>query len=118
MFDSVAATGARNLTWDDNSEYDNSRADDEASGKFVRMTEGPYPFSFELLEPNDHIQDGGYFNTIVMTGKVIDVATGIESSTDKTITLTGGYYKAAGDIPIDGAGKISVSGEAESIEIV
>lgn len=117
-FNNQVVTGARDLTWDDDSEYDNSRADDEESGKFVRMSKGPYPFTFDMIEPNDHVQDGDYFSSIVMTGKVVDVNSGVETSVDKTITLSDGYYKAGGNIPIEGAGKIPVSGQARTRTIV
>ena len=106
----VAVAGARNFNVGDDSEYDNSRADDEASGSFVRMTEGPYPFSFELLASDSNVVSD-YIATAVLTYKEISVTNAVETSTDKTITLSDGYLKYSNDVPVDGAGRLPVEGQ-------
>jgi hypothetical protein len=106
----AAVAGVRNVKLTDKSEYNGDRADDEASGTFVRMTEGPYDIGFEMLARDSNITTG-YKASLVVTGKEISVANATETSVSKTWTLSNGYLVVDADLPIDGPGRIPVRGE-------
>lgn len=109
-----AVAGARNVKVTDKSEYNGDRADDEAGGVFVRMTEGPYEIGFELLARDANISTG-YKASLVVTGKEITVANAAETSVNKVWTLTDGYLVQDADLPIDGPGRIAVRGEFKTM---
>jgi len=111
-----AVAGARDLNVDDSSEWNGDKSDDDASGDFVRMSEGPYSVRFELLAPDTNIVTG-YYSSLVVTGKVITVSSGAEASEDQTWTLSDGYLKVGGQFNTDNPGRIAVEGEFKTLAI-
>lgn len=109
-------TGARDFKYDDNSEYNRDKSDNEAVGDEVRMSEGPYAVSFELLAPHAAVVPG-YVATLVVTGKVVTRSGGNETIADKVHTFTQGHFKVGGDHPTDNPGRIPVSGEFKTLVI-
>lgn len=114
--DGGAVSGARDFTYDDLSEYNRDRADNEAAGDEVRMSEGPFDISFELLAPDSDV-DSGYVGTLVVIGKVITRSNAAESSVDKTYTFTQGHFKMGGNLPTENPGRIPVKGQFKTLVI-
>jgi len=109
-----AVAGARNVSVGDDSEWNSDRGDDETGGVFVRMSTGPYPVTFELLARDGNVETG-YVATMTIVGKEISVAAGVETSTDRTWTLTDGYLKVSADLQTDDAGRIPVEGSFRTL---
>lgn len=109
-------SGARDFRYTDGSEWNNDRADNEASGDFVRMSTGPYDVSFELLARDTDVVSG-YVSSLVVVGKEVSVTGGVESSADKTFTFSDGYFQVGGDLPTENAGRIPVSGRFKTLAI-
>jgi hypothetical protein len=112
----TAVTGMRDFKYTDKSEYNRDRADDEPVGDEVRMTEGPFDVSFELLGPDASIVSG-YIASLVVIGKVITRAAGSESSANKTFTFAQGHFNVGVDVPTENPGRIPVSGEFKTLVI-
>lgn len=111
-----AVTGMRDFKYTDKSEYNRDRADDEAVGDEVRMSEGPFDISFELLGPSAGVVSG-YIASMVVVGKVITRSDGAETSTNKTFTFTQGHFNVGADVPTENPGRIPVSGEFKTLVI-
>jgi|GEM_PF-2767780 len=112
----ATVAGARDFRYDDNSEYDRSRADDEVVGDQVRMSTGPYAISFELLAPDSNVESG-LVDALVVTAKQIERSGASESSTDITYTFAQGNLNVGGDVPTENAGRIPVTGEFKTLAI-
>jgi len=112
----VAVTGVRDFKYTDKSEYNRDRADDEAVGDEVRMSEGPFDISFELLAPDVSVLSG-YVATMVVVGKVITRSAGSESSANKTFTFSQGHFNVGADVPTENPGRIPVTGEFKTLVI-
>jgi len=112
----AAVTGARNFNYEDGSEYNRDKSDDEAVGDQVRMSEGPFPISFELLAPDSNVSSG-YVNSLIVVAKIIERSGGAESSTDRTLTFAQGNFVVGGDHQTDTPGRIPVSGEFKTLVI-
>jgi len=104
-----SVSGARDFEFDDESEWNNDRADDEGAGDEVRISTGPFSVRFELLARDTNVETG-YAATMVVVAKEIEVSSGVESSTDKTYTFSDGWLKVGGNFPTDNAGRIPVTG--------
>jgi len=112
----VAVTGARNFRFDDNSEWNSDRADNEGAGDPVRMSVGPFPINFEMLQSAGSVESG-YSSALVVVAKEITNAGDSETSANKTYTFGTGYLKVGGDHPTEGAGRIPVTGEFKTLDI-
>lgn len=111
-----AVSGARDFRYEDQSEYNRDRGDNEVVGDEVRMSTGPYSVSFELLAPDGDVASG-YVNQMIVVGKVITRSGGSETSADKTYTFDQGHFKVGGDHPTETPGRIPVSGEFKTLTI-
>jgi len=109
-------TGVRDVKMTDQSEWNGDRADNEASGDFVRMTEGPYDLGFELLARHASVATG-YKQTVVITGKEVTITAGAEVLADKTWTLSDGYLVVDADLPTENPGRLPVRGQFKTMVI-
>ena len=114
--DGGAIAGARDFRYDDNSEYNRDKSDDEAVGDQVRMSEGPFSISFEMLQADAAIVSG-FVATLVVVGKEVTRAAGDESTADRTYTFEQGNFNAGGDHPTDNPGRLPVTGEFKTLVI-
>jgi len=114
--ESQAVAGARDFTYDDQSEWNGDRADDEGAGDMVRMSEGPLDVSFELLASDANVSTG-YCSGMVVISKEITVSGGAESSADVTHTFADGYLKVGGNAPTETPGRIPVTGQFKTLAI-
>jgi len=115
-FTITGITGARDFRFDDQSEWNNDRADNEAGGDFVRMSEGPYDVSFELLDDSG-APDSGYTASLVVAANEVTVSGGSESVATRTYTFSDGYLNVGGDHSTESPGRISVTGQFKTLVI-
>jgi len=111
-----AVAGARDFTYDDQSEWNGDRSDSDGVGDLVRMSTGPLDVGFELLAPDSNVTTG-YCKTLVVTAKKITVADGAESSADVIHTFSDGYLKVGANVPTESPGRIPVTGQFKSLAI-
>ena len=71
--------GARDLTIEDQSEFNSDKGDNEAVGRAIRMSAGPYRVRFELLAPDANVESG-YCTELAATGKIISVGFDLDES--------------------------------------
>ena len=116
--DGAAATGARDFSDEDNSEFNRDKGDKEMSGDEVQMTVGPYPVKFDLLAPSSAI-NSGYVGVLVVVPDIVTRSTPTaETVTQKTYTYTQGHLLVSLDAKTDGSGRIPVKGEFKTRTIV
>lgn len=99
--DGNPVAGVRNWEFDPAVEVNTDRSDDEASGTPVEMSNQPGG-TFETQSPEIAT---GYFQTAVVSYKVVEIATGAESIVTKTQTFTTGHITRSLSVPTEGAGK-------------
>ena len=104
-----AVAGARDFSYDDESEWNKDRGDDEAVGTAVRMSTGGYSVRFELLA-SDAACTSGYKSAMVVTSKEITVSGGAETPANKTYTFADGYLNVGVNAPTENPGRIPVTG--------
>lgn len=97
-----------NMEWDDNYEFDRSKADEEMHGIPVKMSEGGSG-SVELLAGN--IAKGYQTNDWVFTYNEITNTNGVESSATKTVTFYHVTTNIGGSIPAEGRGSVKIKFE-------
>lgn len=115
--DGVAVTGARDFKCDDKSDYNRDKADNEAVGDEVRLGEGPFDVSFEMLAHHSAVKSG-YIGTVVAIVYEVERSSGTaETVVPKTYTCTQGHFKVGVNANTDSPGRIPVSGEFKTVVI-
>lgn len=112
----VAVEGARNFEFDDQTELNADRADDEGAGDIVRMTTGPYDVRWEMIAGHAQVATG-YKAAIVVTAKEISVANGAETSANRIYTFSNGHIVVGGNFPTESPGRIPVRGQFKTLAI-
>ena len=102
-------SGARDFSYDDESEWNKDRGDDEAVGTAVRMSTGGYAVRFEVLASDSDLGTGYYYQLLVTT-REIAVAAGVESTAGRLHTFSNGYLTVGGNVPTENPGRITVQG--------
>lgn len=112
----AAVAGARDFDYTDLSEYNRDRADNEAAGDEVRMSEGPFDIKFELLARDSNVVSG-YIATMVVTFYEITRSDGSESAASRTLTFTQGHFNVGANTPTENPGRIPVTGQFKTLVI-
>jgi hypothetical protein len=103
-------SGARDFSYDDESDWNKDRGDDEAVGTSVRMSTGGYSVRFEALASDSDIAATGYFYQLLVTTREIAVSAGSESTAGKLHTFSNGYLQVGANVPTENPGRITVTG--------
>jgi hypothetical protein len=115
--DGVAVTGARDWKCKDKSEYNRDKADNEAVGDEVRMGEGPWDVSFEMLASHAAVK-AGYIGTCVAVVSEVERSSGTaETVVSKTYSCAQGHFNVDLDANTDSPGRIPVTGEFKTCVI-
>lgn len=104
-----AVSGARDFDWDDESDWNADRADNEGAGVAVRMSTGGFTVRWEQLAEDSNVATG-YVASLVVVPKEVAVASAVETVTDKTHTFADGWIKVGGNFPTENPGRIPVTG--------
>ena len=101
-----AVNDVANFEWDDAHEFDRSKADDEWSGQPVEM-DRKGSGRFTLLKGT--VSTGYATSNPVFTYNEVEVASGVETVTQKTATFTLVTFNQGGSVPAEGRGEVRIT---------